>query len=57
MSMKVKQGRNWSEVLDLEHCVVWLTLRHQKTRAGIFGTLRNVMMEENGEDNRVRESN
>ena len=42
----------------LEHCIIWLrNLNTKKTGAEVFGELRNVVLEENGKDKRVRENN
>ena len=46
------------DVLSLEHLIIWLRdLDTKKIEAEIFGELRNVVLEENGEDKIVRESN
>ena len=45
-------------MLCLEHCFIWL--RHLDTKEivmEVFGVLLNVMLEENGENKMVRESN
>ena len=45
-------------VLCLEHCFKWLRdLDTKKIGTEVFGELRNVVLEENGEDKMVRESN
>ena len=46
------------QVLCLEHCFIWLRdLDTKKIATQVFGELRNVVLEENGEDKMVRESN
>ena len=41
----------------LEHCFIWLRdLDTKKIGTEVFGELRNVVLEENGEDKMVRES-
>ena len=56
------QVKNWTQeeigkVLRLEYCTVWLRdMATKKIGAEIFGKLRNVVLEENGEDKMVRES-
>ena len=46
------------EVLCLEHCLIWLRdLDTKKIGTEVFGELQNVVLEENGEDKMVRESN
>ena len=45
-------------VLYLEHCFIWLRdLDPKKIGAEVFGELWNMVLEENGEDKMVRESN
>ena len=42
----------------MEHCTVWLRdLDTKEIETEVFGELRNVVLEENGEDKMVRESN
>ena len=44
--------------LGLENCFIWLRdLDTKKIVTEVFGELRNVMLEENGEDKMARESN
>ena len=46
------------QVLCLEHCFIWLRdLDAKKIGTEVFGELRNGVLEENGEDKMVRESN
>ena len=58
-----KQARHWTQeeigkVLCLEHCFIWLRdLDTKKIVTEAFGELWNVVLEENGEDKKVRESN
>jgi hypothetical protein len=58
-----KQAKQWTQeeigqVLCLEHCFIWLRgLDTKKIGAEVFGELWNVVLEENGEDKIVRESN
>ena len=45
-------------VLCLEHCFIWLRdLDTKKIGTEVLGELRTVVLEENGEDKMVRESN
>ena len=45
-------------VLCLKHCFIWLRdLDTKKIEAEIFGEFWNFVLEENGEDKMVRESN
>ena len=45
-------------ILCLEHSFIWLRdLDTKKIAVEVFGELRNVVLEENGEDKMVRESN
>ena len=49
---------NYDQVLYLEHRIVWLRdLDTRKIEEEIFSELRNVVLEENGEDKMVRVSN
>ena len=44
--------------LCLEHCFIWpRDLDTKKIATEVFGELRNMVLEENGEDKMVRESN
>jgi len=58
-----KQTKHWTQeeigrVLCLEHCFIWLwDLDTKEIGTEVFGELWNVMLEENGEDKMVRESN
>jgi hypothetical protein len=42
-------------MLYLEHCIIWLKLDAKKIGAEVFRELRNVMLDENEEDNMVRQ--
>ena len=45
-------------MLCLEHCFIWpRDLDTKIIETEVFGELRNVVLEENGEDKMVRESN
>ena len=57
-----KQAKHWTQeeicqVLCLEHCFIWLRdLDTNKIGAEVFAELWNVVLEENEEDQMVRES-
>jgi hypothetical protein len=45
-------------MLYLYHCIIWLRdLGTKKIGAEVFEKLLNVLLEENGEDKMIRESN
>ena len=58
-----KHAKHWTQeeigyVLYLEHCFIWLRdLDTETIRAEVFRELWNMVLEENGEDKMVRESN
>ena len=53
----MNSGRNWGDVI-FRALLYWLRDLDNKTiEAEVFGELRNLMLEENGEDKMARESN
>ena len=56
--LNIELKKKIRQVLCLEHCFIWLRdLDTKKIGMEVFGELRNVVLEENGEDKMVRESN